>query len=238
MIARPLPARTGEDAVRVIRALGAHRYVRGRLCSIHAFAFEAVAGAHGGPSLPPSLADACRWARETLSDPSIEVDSKDPRLFREATPPELVGLLEAFWVPGAVADRACDHLLERFHALGLDVPRHAPFDETVEDDLHPLLVDAGWELYPLAELDPVRHRGAILAYDEPILFDAARFEEESAIPPRASLQELPALGLVELVRAVDADGELIEPLVVWTEGDDTYQDYVLRGVLKAAKLPA
>jgi hypothetical protein len=29
---------------------------------------------------------------------------------------------------------------------------------------------------------------------------------------------------------------LIEPLVLWTEGNDVYQDYVLRGALRAAKV--
>jgi hypothetical protein len=50
------------------------------------------------------------------------------------------------------------------------------------------------------------------------------------------LQELPALGLAELLRGVDADGELVEPFVLWTDGDEVYQDYLLRGVLKAAKI--
>jgi hypothetical protein len=120
--------------------------------------------------------------------------------------------------------------------LGLDVPLHDPFDERVEDEIHPVLVDAGWELLPLTELDPVRHRGVIEAYDEPILFEAARFEEESAIPPRVTLQELPVLGLVELLRGVDADGELAEPFVLWVDGDATYHDYVIRGARKAARL--
>ena len=73
---------------------------------------------------------------------------------REATPAELASVIEAFWVPCPGADRAHDRLLERFHALDLDVPLHDPFDETVEEDVHPILVDAGWELVPLAELDP------------------------------------------------------------------------------------
>ena len=157
---------------------------------------------------------------------------------RQATSEELLAVLEGFWVhgPARLADRAQEQLLERAHQLGLDVPTHAPFDETAEDEMHPVLVDAGWELLPLAALDPVRHRGVVEAYGEPIHYEAARFEEESAIPPRVSLQELPALGLVELLRGIDGDGALVEPLVLWTEGDDVYQDYVLRGVVKVAKV--
>jgi hypothetical protein len=233
MLARPLPVRTGEEAIRVIRALGTHRYVVGRLCSIHALAFDAVAA---NASAPGSLAFAAEWAASVLADPTIEADSKDPRLFRDANPEELLAVLEAFWVPGPRTDATLDALLERFHALGLDVPLHDPFDESVEDDMHPVLIDAGWELHPLAALDPVRHRGVIEAYGEPILYEAARFEEENAVPARVLLQELPAFGLVELVRGVDADGALAEPLVLWTDGDDIYQDYLVRGVLKAAKI--
>jgi len=217
-----------------VRALGTHRYVGGRLHSIHALVFDAMIAATDSP--PGSLVSAFEWAAATLADPEIDPESKDPRLFRTASPEELVAVLETFWVPGLVADRAHERLLETAHQLGLDVPTHAPFEEEFEEDMHPLLVDAGWELVPLAELDPVRHRGVIEAYGEPILYEAARFEEESAIPKVISLQELPALGLVELLRGVDADGELVEPLILWTQGDEIYQDYLLRGILKVAKI--
>jgi hypothetical protein len=238
MIGRHLPVSTGAEAIRVLRALGAHRYVAGALHSIHALAFDALPSAYGPGLVPESVAAACDWARVTLSDAGVEADSKDPRLFRQASADELCRVLEAFWVPSAMADRAQERLLDRALELGLDVSSHAPFDEAFEDDMHPVLVDAGWELLPLTRLDPERHRGVIEAYGESILFDAARFEDESSIPPRLHLQELPALGLVELLRGVDAEGELVEPLVLWTEGDDVYQDYLLRGVLKAAKIGA
>lgn len=237
MIARPLPARTGEEAMRVIRALGMHRYVSGRLHAVHALVFDALGVADPATSDAPNpLADAVRWARATLEDSTIEADSKDPRLYRHASAEELLAVLTGFWVPGPRADRCHERLLEQADDLGLDLPSHGPFDEAVEDDMHPLLVDAGWELVSLAQLDPVRHRGVIEAYGEPVLFEAARFEEVNAIPPAISLQELPALGLVELLRGVDGEGNLVEPLVLWTDGDDVYQDYLLRGVLKAAKL--
>jgi hypothetical protein len=232
MLARHLPISTGAEALRFVRALGAHRYLAGGLHVVHALAFDAVGGADAGPL----LADACAWAQAVLADKDVEADSKDPRLFRRATPDELLGVLDAFWVPGARADRAHDRLLERARSLHLEVPLHAPFDESAEGEMHPVLVDAGWELLPLAALDPERHRGVLEAYAEPILYEAARFEEQSAIPPRPPLQELPALGLAELLRGVDADGEFLEPLVLWTEGDEVYQDYLLRGVLKASRL--
>jgi hypothetical protein len=200
---------------------------------VHALVFDAVRAAGGARGMD----EACEWAAATLADSSIELDSKDPRLLREATTDELLGVLQTFWVPGPRTDLAHEHLLYSAVQLGLDLPTHEPFDEAHEEDTHPILVDAGWELLSLSELDPERHRGAISAYEEPILFEAARFEDESRIPRMAELQELPLLGLVELLRAVDGDGELVQPFVLWTEGDDTYHDYVLRGVLKAAKVP-
>jgi hypothetical protein len=236
MIARHLPARTGEEAIRVIRALGTHRYLAGRLHSVHALVFDAAAAATDEMDASSPLSAACLWASETLADPTIEPDSKDPRLFRLATADELLAALACFWIPGLAADRAHERLLENALDLGLDVPRHEPFDEAAEDEMHPLLIDAGWELLPLAELDPVRHRGVIEAFGEPILYDAARFEEENAVPRQPPLQELPALGIAELLRGVNAEGELVEPLVLWTGGDDVYQDYLLRGVLKVAKI--
>lgn len=232
MIARPLPVSTAVEAVRVVRALGAHRYVAGRLVLVHALAFDAL----DVPELPGPLADAVAWARAILSEPEVDAASKDERLFRVASTEELASLLEAFWDRGSGGDRVHTRLMNRLHALDLEVGSHTPFDEAAEDDLHPVLVDAGWELVSLLALDPVRHKGAIHAFDEPILFEAARFEEESAIPQQRHLQELPLLGAVELLRGVDSDGALIEPLVLWTEGNGTYHDYVLRGVLRAAKV--
>jgi hypothetical protein len=232
MIATPLPVSTAAEAIRVVRALGAHRYVAGRLVVIHALAFDALDTAERAAP----LAEAIDWARTVLGDSDVETASKDERLFRKASMDELASVLEGFWTPGSCADRVHTRLMDRLQALELEVGGHTPFDEEAEEDVHPVLIDAGWELHPLATLDPERHKGAIQAFDEPILFSAARFEEENSIPPQRHLQELPLLGCVELLRGVDPDGTLLEPLVLWTEGNDTYHDYVLRGVLRAAKV--
>jgi hypothetical protein len=146
-------------------------------------------------------------------------------------------VLEGLWVPGDTGRAARRRLEELLTTHGLAVPAHAPFDERAEDEMHPLLVDAGWELLSLAELDPARHRGAMDAFGDALAFESARFEEETAIPPLRHLYELPALGPVELLRGVDDAGNLAAPLVVWGEGDETYLDYVVRGVRRAAKLP-
>ncbi|HEY5240319.1 MAG TPA: hypothetical protein VIJ22_02595 [Polyangiaceae bacterium] len=219
-----------DEALRVVKALGSHRYVAGRLHLVHAFAFAALAGER------PGLDEARAWGRTVLAS-GADPASRDEALWRRSTDAELVAVLDAFWTPGEaalLAQRALVELLER-HELG--APTHAPFDESAEDAMHPLLVDAGWELLPLAALDPQRHRGAMDAFDDALAFESARFEEETAIPPTAHLYELPALGAAELLRGADAEGTLAAPLVVWADGDETYLDYIVRGVRRAAKLP-
>ena len=158
--------------------------------------------------------------------------------FERLLPDELALVLaEGFWTPGQRADRVHERLMDSLARLELGVGHHAPFDEVGEDDIHPVLIDAGWELHPLAALDPERHKGAIQAFREPILFEAARFEERERHPPSPHASGAPRLRRRGAASAAsDGDGSLVEPLVVWTEGDATYHDYVLRGVLRAAKV--
>jgi hypothetical protein len=233
VIAFELPARHVDDVTRLVRALGRHRYVAGRLHLVHAFVFDAVRAA-GTPE--PLLGDAIAWAERVLKDPTIEIDSRDERLWRSATEEEIAVALDTFWRPGPRADQAHDKLIDRLVACGLELGAHSPFDEGAEADMHPVLVDAGWELLPLAALDKERHKGAVSAFGEAITFDVARFEEENAYEPVVHLEELPALGAVELLRGVGGDGLLARPLVIWAEGSETYHDYVVRGVIRAAKL--
>jgi hypothetical protein len=228
----PLGAARVDEALRVVRALGAHRYVAGRLHLVHAFALAALAPA----SAPSVLEEARGWARSTLADPRIDAASRDEALWRRCSDAEVAAVLEGFWSPGDAASTARVALAEQLARHGLEVASHAPFDEAAEESMHPVLVDSGWELVPLAQLDAERHRGAIAAYGDALSFESARFEEETAIPPTAHLYELPAIGPVELLRGATADGELAAPLLVWADGDETYLDYVVRGVRRAAKL--
>lgn len=221
MEAFPLPVRTADDAARLVRALGKHRYVGGRVILVHALAADLGDDSELG-----------RWAAGVLADPDVDAASRDERLTRQASEEDLARILLAYWGEDATART---RLAERLAKLELPVGDGEPFDEANEEDIHPLLVDAGWELLPLAALDPERHRGAIAAFSDPLWFESARFEEENAIPKTAHLQELPALGPVELLRGADG-GSLTAELVLWIGGDETYQDYVLRGALRAAKL--
>ncbi len=232
MIAFPLGAHIVDEALRATRALGSHRYVAGRLHLVHAMALSAL-----DEACAPALSEARAWARSTLDAPDVDPGSRDERLWRRCSDAELATVLESFWAPGPSSARArgrLEALLARVQCSARDA---APFDESAEDDTHPILVDAGWELLPLAQLDADRHGGAIAAFGDRLAFDSARFEEETAIPPPAYLCELPAIGPAELLRGVDHRGALAEPLVVWGQGNAVYLDYVVRGVRRAAKLP-
>jgi hypothetical protein len=211
-----------DDLVRFVRTLGQHRYCEGRLHLVHAFAIDASGDV-------PELAEAKAWAKRALGG-ILDIASKDERLYRRVTDAELVAVLAAFWTGDASA-RLAEHL-ERIGAI--PDPSALPFDEAAEDEMFPLLVDAGWQLVPVEKLDPERHRGAIAAFDD---YEVTKFEEENRIPPRATLHELPALGGIELMHAFEND-RLRAPFVLWQEGHPEYLDYVLRGILRAAKLPA
>ena len=238
MIGHEIDARNGDELVRFVRALGQHRYVTSRLHLVHAFAIEAAC-ASCDPSAPePALVEAGAWAARVLADPEIDRASKDERLHRRATDAELVAMLAAFWMPGERRERAALALVERLVEIGVEPPdpEGLPFDASSEDDLFPVLVDAGWEHLSLRALDPERHKGAMNAFEDALAFDVAKFEEENAIPELVTLHELPALGAMELLAALDDEDSLRAPFVLWTSGNETYVDYVLRGVLRAAKL--
>jgi hypothetical protein len=205
---RDLPVNDAGAALRVVRALGKHRYVAGRAHMVHALA----------------AFDLFEWAREITGNDEIDKSSRDERLVHRVTDEELHAVLAHYWSEETGA-AACDGLLERLESFGVEVVS----GEEDEDDTFPVLVDAGWELLPLAELDAERHRGAIEAFGERIHFDVAKFEEQENLPPIVHLQELPAIGASELIRGLD-------PFWLWLSGNETYQDYVIRGVLRAAKI--
>jgi hypothetical protein len=225
---------SGEELVRFVRALGKHRYIDGRLHSIHVLALEAAHAA----TADPALDDAAAWAGRVTGGP-VDLASKDERLFRRATDAELVAVLDAFWAAGERCTIARERLRSRLMEIDVDVDAECarlPFDEGREDDVFPVLVDAGWELVPVARFDRERHRGAIDAFGDVLGYDVARFEEENAIPPVVHLHELPIFGPTELLAALDETGRVRAPFVLWQAGNETYLDYLLRGVLRAAKL--
>lgn len=231
-----LPCRNAAEVGRAIRALGSHRYVGGRLLNVHAAAFHAIEGVVSAES-QPIVEEGLSWARAILSDASVDPASRDERLYRRSSEKEAAAILETLWgASGAIAQARLRDWLTRAELMSAVSATQLPFDEAHEDDIHPLLIDAGWELLSLAELEPERHRGAIEAYGDAISFASACFEEASAIPKRVNLHELSAIGPVEALYGVDNEGSLREPLVLYVAGDETYLDYVFRGILRSAKL--
>jgi len=221
-----LPIVNAEEFLRVVKALGGHRYVDGSLHLIHAFAYEAAGPREG-------LEEGYEWATSLLQSGEVDPNSRDPRLFRSSSSSELHGVLAAFLPAGT--HHARERLRSKLSTIDSS-PSRTPFDERAEADMFPLLIDAGWQLLPLAKLDHERHKGAILAFGEEIAFESARFEEENALPERIALHELPAFGAAELLESTDAEGDLRYPIPLFSEGNDIYLDYILRGVLKIAKI--
>jgi hypothetical protein len=231
MIAIDLGARNAGEVARIVRALGSHRYIAGRMHLVHAFAFASL---EGGPF--DELTGAAAWATKLLESGDVDIASKDERLWRPSTEAEIAAVLTGFWSLGGAAQHARDRLRAWLARAELPIADAPPFDPDAEEDIHPLLVDAGWELVPLADLDPERHRGAISAFGDALAFDVAKFEEAEAIPPIVHLQELPAIGPAELLAGVGDDGLLAEPLDLWIDGNEPYHDYVIRGVRRQARL--
>ncbi len=211
MIGFDIEVSVPDDLVRLVRALGQHRYVSSRLHIAHAFALEAIGD---------------EWALGVLHDASIDKASKDERLVRKIDDKELVAVLSAFW---GEDETAKNKLRDRLVAIDASL-EGIPFDDGRENDMFPILIDAGWELLPLAQLDPERHKGAMNAFGEQIAWEVAKFEEENQVPAEPTLHELPLIGAAELLHPLDA------PFAIWQQGNETYLDYVLRGVLKMAKL--
>ncbi len=200
---------------------------------MHAFAFAACASADESEGLH----DASAWARRVLEGGVIDIGSRDERLWRGSTEAEVASLLAAFWGEGVAREMAHSELRKWLERIGEPVTRREVFSPIDEDAIFPLLVDSGWELLPLAAFDPERHKGVIAAYGEPIFFEAARFEEESALPAPVYQVELPAVGAHELLSATNERGEFVDPrLPLWVDVPTTYASYILRGVARAARL--
>lgn len=225
MIGFELENRTGDELARFVKALGQHRYVASHLILIHAFAIDAAA--------VPELDEANSWAKRVVgAGGAIDLASKDERLWRKSSAAELAAVLRAFWGDDRAAAQARlrNHLSAAKIAWSEDA---LPFDESAEDEIFPVLIDAGWELLPLAHLNWDRHKGALQSLSD---YEVAKFEEENTIPPVPSLHELPQMGPVELLNALTPEGTTRAPFVLWQQGHEEYLDYVLRGVLKISRL--
>jgi len=220
MLAWSFSARTLDELERLLRALGKHRYVREVDHRLHWTVDRALA------ELPLFAPHARSFEERRARDKNLEIASRDPSLWRQATHDEIAAVFRAFWTPGEAAERYKKNLREALASTGLPPATHAPFEASADEPPHPELVLLDWELYPVDELDVDRHRGALEAMEE-------AGEEVNASAP--VFQEGPIVAAPELCEGAP-DGEISEDFLVWSDGPYSYSSYVFRGAAKAAKL--
>ena len=220
MLAWSFSARTLDEVERLLRALGKHRYVRDVDLRLHWAVDRALS------DLAPFSAHAQAFEARREREPSLEIASRDPSLWRKATVDEVALALRAFWTPSEDAERYKKALRKALVETGLPPQTHEPFASSADEPPHPELVLLDWELLPVDELDADRHRGALEAMEQ-------AGEEVNASEP--VYQEGPILAAPELCEGAPG-GELVEEFFVWSDGPYSYSDYVFRGAAKAAKL--
>ncbi len=220
MYAWSFAARTLDEIERLLRALGKHRYVREADHRLHFTVDEALS------EVAPFAEAHAAFRRRLVADASLDVASRDPRLWRSAGLDEVLAVLRAFWDPTPEARRLAERLERAVAATGLPALEHAPFGCSPESPPHPELVLLDWELLPVGDLDPERHAGALAAMED---------SGDEAHPTAPIYQEGPILALPELVSGA-SNGVLGEDFLIWSDGPYAYADYVFRGAAKAAKL--
>lgn len=221
MLAWTFDARTPPQVTALLRALGQHRYVREIDHRIH-WSIDAAL-AQDPRFLPHAAGHMARRERE----PSLDLLSRDPSLWRPASIDDVIAALTAFWDPGFQGIVARAQLHSILDSAGFDFPAHDPFESDPDDPPHPELIELNWVLYPVDELDADRHAGALRAMEE------AGEEVDVSAP---IYQEGPCLSSVELLEGVE-EGALAGDFYVWSDGARSYADYVFRGASKVAKLP-
>jgi hypothetical protein len=220
MLAWSFAARTMDEISALVRALGRHRYVRESEFALH---FSVVEALH---DLPPFQELAERHRGRLAREPNLDLTSRDPSLWYPVSVDVVLAALSAFWSAGDASDDAKLRLLNRFEHLDLLMPSHEPFASNPEDPPHPELVWLEWELLPICDLDPDRHRGAVEALEQ-------SGEEVDMTAP--VYQEALAISVVELCSGA-RNGVLADDFLIWSDGPYSYADYVFRGVARSAKL--
>jgi hypothetical protein len=220
MLAWSFSARTVDEVGALLRAMGRHRYVRDVDHAIHWTVDEALS------DRPPFDARAAALRDLRKKQPDLDLASRDPVLWRYADTEVVIDALSVFWTPGPDAQRANHRLRQLLIDAQLGLADHAPFQSDPEEPPHPELIRLDWEFFPIDELDPERHSGALRALEmaaEEVNVSARVYQESICI----AFPEL-ALGAPHGVLPTD--------FMVWSDGDYSYVDYVFRGVAKAARL--
>ena len=199
----------------LVRALGAHRYVAGRLHLAHAFAVAAVADDAAGV-----LAEARAWAlRDARARRAASTSaSRDERLWRRCSDAELAAVLDAYWTPGdAVAGgprRAPRRCLDR-HGLAVRRARGLRRVGRGRDPPAARSTPAG-SSWRSRELDPERHRGAIAAVRRRPRVRVGALRGGDRHPSAAAPLRAPGpRARPSCSRVRGDDGTLAAPLVVW-----------------------
>src|SRR6266542_1111621 len=220
MLAWTFSARTLDEIGALLRAMGRHRYLREIDHGIHWSVDEAL---QDRTTFAPR-AKACRERRD--SEPNLDPASRDPSLWKYADTEVVIGALSVFWTKGDEAERAKEQLRRGLEQTEIELPSHAPFRSDPEEPPHPEIILLDWEFFPIEELDPERHSGALRA------LEIAGDEVNISAPVYV---EGMCIGYPELVLGAP-QGVLPVDFTVWCDGDYSYVDYVFRGVAKAAKL--
>jgi hypothetical protein len=212
MLAWSFSARTLDEVAALLRAMGRHRYVRETSHAIHWTVDQTARAA----------AFQARRGREA----DLDVTSRDPSLWAYADTEVIIEALAVFWTQGEEAIRAKERLHAILQASELELADHPPFRTDPEEPPHPELILLDWEFFPIDELDPERHEGALRA------LELAGEEVDVSAPV---YQEGVCLAYPELAHGAP-HGVLPTDFLIWSDGAYSYVDYVFRGVAKAARL--
>ena len=220
MLAWSFSARTLDEVAALLRAMGRHRYVRETSHAIHWTVDQALS------DRPPFVARAAAFQARRDREAGLDVTSRDPSLWVYADTEVIIEALAVFWTKGELAQKAKERLRRILEESELGLAGHPPFQADPEEPPHPELILLDWEFFPIDELDPERHEGALRA------LELAGEEVDVSAP---LYQEGVCLAWPELANGAP-QGVLPADFVVWSDGAYSYVDYVFRGVAKAARL--
>jgi hypothetical protein len=181
---------------------------------------------HALSDRPPFAARAAAFQARRAREAGLDVTSRDPSLWAYADTEVVIEALAVFWTKGEDSDRAKERLRKILEESELGLAAHSPLRADPEEPPHPELILLEWEFFPIDELDPERHEGALRALEmagEEVNVSAPVYEESVCL----AYPEL-AHGAPQGVLPVD--------FLIWSDGAYSYVDYVFRGVAKAARL--
>lgn len=214
-------ARTLEELSRLIRAMGKHRYLAETDLRLHYCIDKALA------AVDPEHRLAAERFKSTLNlAGDIELTSRDLRLWRPASPDEVVAVLERLWGSDETSRSARRGLEQVLRQAQFVEANASPFAGDPEEPPHPELILLDWVMLPVDELDSERHQGALRAMED---------SGDEVDPSSPVYVEGPTLAEAELCRGSFNSVLSCEP-TFWADGPYSYVDYVFRGVSKAAGL--